>query len=160
MHQFSAKLEIIGINPFVFVPEEILLALFEKAGKQSGPIPVCGELNGKPYTQTLMKYQGHWRLYVNTIMLKNSPKRIGEVVDITLDYDPVSREEEPHPDLVNALNKHPEEKRLFETLSQSRKKEIIRYIGRLKSEESRAKNIEKAINFLKGKERFIGRDKP
>jgi len=30
MHVFSAKLEIIGINPFVFVPEEILEALILK----------------------------------------------------------------------------------------------------------------------------------
>lgn len=160
MHTSSAKLEIVGINPFVFVPEDILLALFKKSGKQNGPIPISGELNGKPYTQTLMKYQGHWRLYVNTIMLKDSPKRIGEIVKITVDFDPVSRDEEPHPDLVKALNENPEQKELFERLSPSRRKEIVRYIGRIKSDEIRMKNIERAINFLKGKERFIGRDKP
>jgi len=160
MHHFSAKLEIIGINPFVFVPEDILEALIQKAGKHSGKIPICGKLNDVPYTQTLVKYQGAWRLYVNTVMLKNSPKRIGEEVNITVDFDPVSREEKIHPDLAKALNNHPEQKKVFDGLPPSRKKEIVRYIGRLKSEESRKKNIEKAINFLKGKERFIGRDKP
>ncbi|UFH32613.1 hypothetical protein LNP04_02555 [Chryseobacterium sp. C-71] len=41
-NHFTAKLEIIGINPFVFVPEEILNKIFEKAGKNKSPIPVKG----------------------------------------------------------------------------------------------------------------------
>jgi len=40
------------------------------------------------------------------------------------------------------------------------KKEIVRYIAHLKKEESVDKNIKKALLFLTGKERFIGRDKP
>ncbi len=160
MYHFEAELEIIGINPFVFVPENILDELIQKAGKHSGKIPICGELNGKSYTQTLVKYQGFWRLYVNTTMLKNSPKHIGEKVEITVDYDPVSREETPHPELMKALDENPQQKELFDSLPPSRRKEIVRYIGRIKSDEIRNKNIEKAINFLKGTERFIGRDKP
>jgi hypothetical protein len=38
-----------------------------------------------------MKYLGEWRLYVNLIMLKNSPKRIGEVIEVTLEYDDSDR---------------------------------------------------------------------
>ncbi len=30
---FTATLDIIGINPFVFIPEEILTRIFEDAGK-------------------------------------------------------------------------------------------------------------------------------
>jgi|SRR6218665_1411290 len=160
MYHFEATLEIIGINPFVFVPEDILHELTQKAGKHAGKIPICGELNGKPYIQTLVKYQGFWRLYVNTTMLKNSPRRIGESIAITVDFNTISREELPHPDLAKALNENPDQKKIFDSLPPSRRKEIIRYIGRIKSDEIRTKNIEKAINFLKGTERFIGRDKP
>jgi hypothetical protein len=40
MHQFSAQTEIIGVNPFVFVPEDIFQRIFEQAGKNKGTIPI------------------------------------------------------------------------------------------------------------------------
>ena len=70
MWEFTAKLDIIGINPFVFVPEHILVALKAQAGKSKGPIPISGTINGVDFRQTLVKYSGTWRLYVNTEMLK------------------------------------------------------------------------------------------
>jgi len=75
-YDFSALLNIIGINPYVSVSEEILNAIFIDANKHKGPIPICGTINDKPYLQTLVKYSGEWRLYINTIMLNNSPKKI------------------------------------------------------------------------------------
>jgi hypothetical protein len=160
MHHFKAPLDIIGINPFVFVPVPILKQLFLKSGKDKGHIPVCGTVNDKPYTQTLVKYSGEWRLYINTTMLQHSPKRIGEIIVITIDVDTASRTIKPHPKLVKALNANAAAKKVFAALPPSRKKEIIRYISGLKTEESTAKNIEKAIGFLQGKNRFVGRDKP
>ena len=158
MFTFKAALEIIGINPFVFVPPEILAQIFEKAKKDRGPIPVCGAVNGKSYTQTLLKYKGEWRLYINTAMLKNSPKRVGETVEITIAYDQEDRTIQPHPKLVSALSKSPKAKMKFESLPLSLRKEIIRYIARLKTDESIKKNVQRAIDFLNGKARFIGRD--
>lgn len=38
-----------------------------------------------------MRYQDEWRLYINTIMLKNSPKRIGEKIALSIAYDPQPR---------------------------------------------------------------------
>jgi len=160
MLHFKAKLDIIGINPFVFVPQKILLALFKEAGKDKGHIPVCGQINGKPYTQTLLRYQGEWRLYINAIILPDSPKRIGEIIDISIEFDKQDRTLHPHPDLVKALSKNKEAQAKFYELPPSRKKEIIRYISALKTEESRAKNIERAIGFLLGTNNFVGREKP
>ena len=40
MYTFTVKLEISGINPFVFVPEEILADLFRLFKKDKGPIPI------------------------------------------------------------------------------------------------------------------------
>ncbi len=160
MHTFSATIDIIGINPFVFVPEDILLAIFRKAGKDKGHIPIKGKINGKPYTQTLVRYSGHWRLYINTTMLKDSPKHIGETVALTVDYDPADRSINAHPKLTNALTGNKPAKTVFDSLPPSRRHEIVRYIAALKTEESIDRNVDKAINFLLGKERFIGRDKP
>ena len=47
---------------------------------------------------------------------------------------------------------------VFASLSPSRQKEILRYISNLKTEQSVEKNIVRAINFLLGKGRFVGRD--
>lgn len=160
MHNFNAQLEIIGINPYVFVPKEILAALFKQAGKDKGPIPICGSINGKPYIQTLVKYSGAWRLYINTIMLKESPKRIGETIEVTIEFDSKDRTLQPHPDLLKALKENKSAQIAFDQLPPSRQKEIIRYISNLKTEESVSKNIIKAIGFLVGENRFVGRDKP
>jgi len=159
-YSFEAELKIIVGNPFVFVPEEILKSIFEQAGRSKGPIPVCGRLNDKEYTQTLVKYSGAWRLYVNMVMLKNSPKRIGEKVRVDIEFDPKERTEAIHPKLQKALEENSEAKKIFENLSPSRQKEIKRYINHLKTETAVDKNVERAINFLLGKERFVGRAQP
>lgn len=160
MHSFTANIDIIGVNPFVFVPDKILAAIFEQAGSNKGPIAVRGAINGKVYKQTLVKFSGHWRLYINNNMLKNSPKRIGETIAITIEFDPEERSVEPHPKLVKALEKEPGAKAIFDHLAASRQKEIVRYIAHLKTEDSVDKNVKRAVAFLLGQCRFIGRDKP
>jgi hypothetical protein len=160
IHIFNATLDIIGINPFVYVPKQILQEIFIQAGKDRGYIPVCVEINHRKYKQTLVKYSGEWRLYINTSMLKNSPKRVGEIIHIAIEFDPSDRTIQPHPEFLHALEQNIEAKQVFESLSVSRQQEIIRYISFLKSAESVTKNVQKAIGFLTGKNRFVGRDKP
>jgi hypothetical protein len=160
MRKFEAIVEIIGINPFVPVPEEILTELFHKAGKTKGAIPVTGTVNGREYKQNLVKYKGQWRLYINTTMLKNSPQRIGERIEVTIAYDTSDRTLKPHPKLIAALNSCPEAQQRFDALSPSLQKEIIRYILMLKTEESIDRNVQRAIDFLLGKTSFVGRKSP
>jgi hypothetical protein len=160
MQKFTETLKITGINPFVIVPEQILTVIFEHAGKDKGHIPIRGTVNGKEYIQTLVKYKGEWTLYINTQMLKDSPRRIGEEIEIEIEFDPIDRTLTPHPKLLKALNENKSAKNEFNKLPPSRQQEIIRYISFLKSEESIIRNIDKAIGFLNGKNRFIGRDKP
>lgn len=160
MHRFKAELQIIDGNPFVFVPEEIRNEFFVQAEKTKGPIPVRGTVNGKHFQQTLVKFRGEWRLYINMKMLPDSPRRIGEVIALAVEYDPSDRSIEPHPKLVLALQENEEAKRVFDSLSASLQKEIVRYISYLKSEKSIDRNVKRAIGFLLGKERFVGRDSP
>lgn len=158
MYKFKAPLMLIGVNPYVEVPEKILVAIFKKTGRDKGKFPICGEVNGKPYKQTLVRYSGSWRLYINTSMLKNSPKRIGEVISITLQIDTSDRAIKPHPLLVEALRDNIDAKAVFDSLIPSLQYEIIRYIANLKTQASIERNVARAINFLLGKERFVGRD--
>lgn len=159
-YAFQGRLELIGINPFVFVPNEILEKIFTQAQKSKSPIRIKGKINGKEYQQSLVKYQGAWRLYINLQMLKKSTERIGEIIDVTIGYDPQIRILNPHPKLLNALNKNSEAKKVFDNLPPYLRQEIIRYISFLKTEKSIDNNVDRAIRFLLGKERFIGRDKP
>jgi hypothetical protein len=160
MQSFSAKIFIIGVNPYVLLPANVLKAIFTEAGKEKGPIQVCGTLDGNKYVQTLVKYQGKWRLYLNTPMRKAAGKDVGDVIDVKIKFDPKPRLVKMHPKLKLALQKDKIAKKVFDALPPSRQKEIVRYIGFLKSEESVNKNISRAMNFLQGKERFVGRDKP
>ncbi len=157
---FSAELEIIVGNPYVSVPPEVLQGLFDEVGRDTGPIPIRGTINGKQYQQTLVKYSGAWRLYVNISMLKNSPKRIGETVEVTVAFDPSDRTIDPPLKFVEALAGNREAAKVFHSLSPSRQKEIVRYISTLKSEAAVERNVERAINFLLGNGRFVGRDGP
>lgn len=154
---FSAVIDLIGINPFVYLPEAVLQAIFQQAGKSKSPIPVRGTVNGKAYRQTLVKYAGAWRLYINLEMLDRSTERIGEQIKVTIAFDQEERSLAPHPKLIRALEEHKAAQQVFETLPPSLQKEIIRYISLLKTEKSIDNNIKKAIDFLLGKGRFIGR---
>ena len=160
MYTFNADIDIIGVNPFVFVPHDILQELFKQAGKNKGYIPIKGIINDKSYKQTLVKYNGEWRLYINTKMLKNSPKRIGETIEVSVAFDPDSRDVESPARFMEVLAANQEAETVFNNLPASRKLEIVRYLANLKTDDTLEKNITRAINFLVGNGRFVGRDKP
>ena len=159
MQKFKAKIEIIGINPHVLLPEKVLHAVFKQAGKDKGKIPVKMKIDGHEFIQTLIKYSGHWRLYLNTPMRKAAKKDVGDIAKFEIAYDPGARIIATHPKFQKELEKNIQAKKVFDSLSPSRRHEIVRYIAHLKSEEAIERNIIRAINFLSGKERFVGRDK-
>ncbi len=158
--KFSAIILKIGINPYVFVPEKILNQLFAEAGKDKGHIPVKLIINNEEFVQHLVRYSGAWRLYLNTPMRKAASKAVGDKIQIVIHYDTVKRDEPVNKKFENALNSNSKAKQKFQSLAPSRQKEIIRYINSLKTEIAEEHNINKAISFLLGKDRFIGRDKP
>lgn len=161
VRRFKAELQKIGINPFVFLPEDILTFLFDKAGTTKGKIPVALAVNdGNEHPQTLLKFRGAWRLYINTVILHKSPERIGELLTIRIRFNPVTEELLPHPRLTAALQKNTEALENFNKIRPSLKKEIIKYISFLKTEESIERNIERAVLFLIGKGSFVGRQDP
>jgi len=159
MKPFSAKIQIIGVNPYVLLPSTLLKYIFQKAGKDKGAIPVQLKIDGKNYIQNLVKYSGKWRLYLNTPMRKAAGKDVGDTIVIKIDFDSKPRITPMHPKLKLAFKENPTVKKAFEKLSPSRRKEILRYINFLKSEESVNKNIQRAIAHLTKSKPFIGREK-
>jgi methyl coenzyme M reductase gamma subunit len=138
----------------------MLKQLFVQANRDKGPIPVKVKLNGYSFKQTLVKYAGKWRLYLNTPMRKATRLEVGDSAKVSVEFDPGERKLTIHPKLETALSKNKSAKEIFDSLPPSRRKEIIRYIGLLKSDEAVDKNVQRALWFLNGKHRFIGRDHP
>ena len=157
---FTGQIHIIGVNPFVFLPEKTLMKVFKQSGKDKGKIPVKMKIDGHEFTQTLVKYSGHWRLYLNTPMRKAAGKQVGDYASFEVEFNPNKKLLTSHPGLEEALNNNNKARGVFNELSPSLQQEIIRYISNLKTEESVKRNILRAINFLLGKERFVGRDCP
>ena len=149
MPRFSATIYKLGINPVVDPPEHVLTAVFEQAGRVKGPIAVRGELNGTAFRQTLVKYSGAWRLYINGVMLKASGVKVGDSVRVDIEFDPSPPEVAMPLALERALRRDPVARMAFEKLVPSRQKEIVRYIGSLKSDDSIVRNVDKVIRRLR-----------
>ena len=160
MIKFKAKIEIIGVNPFVFLPERVLKEVFKQAGKNKGKIPVKMKIDGHEFTQTLIKWSGSWRLYLNTPMRKAAQKDVGDVANFEIAYDSIERAVSMHPKFKKALLENKEAKKVFDSLRPSLQLEINRYFSYLKAESSVDRNVTKAIQFLLGEGRFVARDRP
>jgi hypothetical protein len=156
MKSFSAKIQVISINPYVLLPATLLKYIFQKVGKNKGAIPVKLKVGGHSFIQNLVKYSGKWRLYLNGPMRKAAAKDVGDTIDIKIDYDPAERTTPIHPRLRRALKENKEASASCNKLGPSRQKEILGYINNLKSEESLEKNIKRTIAQLTG-EQHMGR---
>ena len=150
MPRFSATIYKLGINPVVDPPTDMLEIVFRQAGRSKGPIPVRGKLNGAAFKQTLVKFRGEWRLYVNGPMLKDSRSKVGDTAKIDFEYDPEPRDVAMPGQLSVALRKDKTARSEFEKLSPSRRNEILRYLTSLKTEASVEKNVRRVISHLRG----------
>ena len=138
------------MNPYVAVPEAVLNSLFQQAGRTKGPIPVRGRLNRKRFKQTLVKYQGAWRLYLNTQMRRDAGIDVGDEAEVEIEFDPEPRVIPMPLQFAQALSRNKEARAAFEKLVPSRQKEILAYLNSLKTKESLVRNIEKVIQYLSG----------
>jgi len=76
--------------------------------------------------------------------------KLGDLVRIEVEYDPRPREVPMPEKLAIALRKDKKAKAAFDTLSPSRQKEILKYPGFLKSEESIDRNVDRVLKHLRG----------
>lgn len=148
MQKFSAKIYKIGINPVVDPPDGVLESLFKAAGRSRGPVPVTGRLNGCAFVQTLVKYAGAWRLYINGPMLKDSGLAVGATAEIEIEFDPRPRSVPIPARFSRALAGNAAAKKAFDELAPSRRKEILRYLASLKTREALERNVERLIRDL------------
>ena len=93
-------------------------------------------------------------------MLKAANKKVGDTIVVKIEFNTSEKKVLMNPKLEAALDQNEKAKQVFNSLSPSRQNEIVRYIANLKSEAAIEKNVRRAVQFLLGKDRFIGRDHP
>jgi hypothetical protein len=156
LRRFTAKIITVQgalpkiINPCVLVPAKIVAALKAESGKNQS-IPVRASVQGKPFKANLVRYRGAWRLYLNGAIRKAADAEPGDRVTVGLVFDPRQRSVPVPATFAKALKGNRKAKAAFEALAPSRRKEILRYLGNLKREESLRLNVERMLRYLTGR---------
>jgi uncharacterized protein YdeI (YjbR/CyaY-like superfamily) len=81
-------------------------------------------------------------------MLKDSGLTVGDEAEVEIEFDPRARGVPIPPEFESALAVDPRLKAAFEDLTPSRRKEILQYLGSLKSKQALDRNIVKALKNL------------
>jgi Bacteriocin-protection, YdeI or OmpD-Associated/Domain of unknown function (DUF1905) len=171
-HSFLATIYKVWIMRHVDVPEDVatsLIAEIRRVGaaktsartKGAPPkhIPVIATVNHKSVQTTLVPAgAGHYRLTLNTALRKAGRADTGEVIGVTLTYDPNSREIETPPEYLAALKRNALAKKEFDRLPPGHKRQLLAYYQKTKSDKARTNAIEKTIDHLR--ERALLRTTP
>ena len=161
--EFSAKIELRGINPYVMVSAARARRI--KADWKK-PLPVLVQVNGQPdpawRINMMPAGDGSFYLYLDGVVRTASGTDVGDTVDVSVVFDPAYRggpQDDMLPEFAARLDDDAGAKARWDCLQPSLKKEILRYLANLKSDAARQRNIDRAIHVLGGaKARFLARD--
>lgn len=153
LKNFKARIYKNGINAAVDVPVEVTQGMVA----DKGYIRIKGTINGFGFTQTLVPVKDAlYRLFVNIPMLKGGNASIGSIAEFAIAQD-FTKKEDYYP-MVPQLAERLQAENLtnaFDALSPSRKKDILKYLGYIKTDETLQKNIEKVILQLQQKKTYV-----
>lgn len=160
--RFQGAIKIRGINPYVDVVADTANRL--KVGWRK-PMPVLVRINGQPRNPARINLMptgdGSFYLYLRGSLRNASGSKVGDRVNVELSFDGSYRglaEFAMPPWFAAALRANSRAGAAWNALVPSRKKEILRYFGALKSPEAKARNLRRALQVLSGTEaRFMAR---
>jgi hypothetical protein len=160
--EFKARIELRGYNPYIAVSPEQATAI---APGWRRPIPVLVQLNGgptPPWRINMMPVgDGSFYLYLDNRIRKPTQTAVGDEVTVTLGLDTEYKggpADDMPDDLAAALVENTAAASNWERLSPSRKKEVLRYLGRLQSAQARQTNLARLLYVLEGHEgRYLAR---
>jgi Bacteriocin-protection, YdeI or OmpD-Associated/Domain of unknown function (DUF1905) len=152
-HTFNAEIYKTGINWCVDVPENVM----DKMLVDKGYITIKGQINDFDFTKTLVPVKNApYRLFVNSKMMKGGKTALGEVATFEIEQDTEKKVKEyPIPNLLVETLQENNLTTAFENLTASRKKDILKYLSYVKTNETLIKNVEKLISQLKNKEKNV-----
>ena len=152
-YHFKSKIYKTGINWAVDVPLEISSQL----KSEKGYIRIKGQINGFDFTQTLVPVKNSpYRLFVNLIMMKGGKTALGEIASFAIEQNEVELVKMyAMPKVLSTILEKEKLNNDFNSLSEARKKDILKYLSFIKTEETMMKNINKLIEKLKNKDKDV-----
>jgi hypothetical protein len=126
------------------VPNEVVEAL--GAGKRP---PVRVTINGYTYRNTIAVMGGVFMVGVSAENRERANVAGGDDVDVDIELDSQPRELTLPPDFSAALDREPEARRFFDTLSHSRQQALVVPIDQAKTTETRQRRLDKALSALR-----------
>ena len=143
--KFTTKIFTGGGNTAGFwIPEEVVMS-FGK-GKR---FPVVVTINGYSYRNTVASYDGKFAIGVSVENREKANVKVGDTVEVNLEYDDKPRIVEVPDDLQVELNKDQKAAQFFNSLSNSHKKQYTLWIEETKNPETRARRVAKAMEMIK-----------
>ena len=126
------------------VPAEVVEAL--GAGKRP---PVRVTINGFTYRNTVAVMGGVYMIGVSAENRAGAGVKGGEVIDVDLELDTAPREVVVPADLAAALDADPAARRTFDGLSYSNRSWHVLQVTDARTEETRARRIQKSVDALR-----------
>ena len=138
---------------------EIPATVIEELGAGKKP-PVLVTLNGHTYRSTVASRGGRYLVGVSAENREAAGVSAGETLTVDIEIDGEPREVPVPAELGVALGAHPDAKAAFQALSPSKKQQFTLPIERAKPDETRQRNVKKALDALqrsvRGKRRQSG----
>jgi len=128
------------------IPEEII----EKLGGGKKPL-VKVTINNFTYRSAVAVMGGAYMVGVNAENRESANVKGGDKINVTIELDTEERIVEVPAEFQKQLTKNAAAKKMFDTLSNSKKKALIIPIANAKTDETRNRNIEKALSALTAK---------
>jgi hypothetical protein len=125
------------------VPNEVVEAL--GAGKRP---PVRVTINGYTYRNTIAVMGGVFMVGVSAENREKASVAGGQQVEVDIELDTQPRELSLPPDFTDALDRQPEARRAFDTLSYSRQQALVVPILQARTPDTRQRRIDKALTAL------------
>ena len=159
--RFRARIAIRGINPYVLVSAK-RAALVRPDWRK--PMPVRVRINDKPRLPWRINMMpvgdGSFFLYLHAKVRDAAQADVGDVVDVAVEFDDAYRDGPARLPawFAKLLRSDVPAQQGWTQLPPSRKKEIVRYLSSLKSEDAKQRNARRALAVLGGaRERFMAR---
>jgi len=143
--KFKTKIVQTGNNTGIEVSEQLL----DKLGGGKRPLVVVTINGSYSYRSAVGKMSNKFMISLSAENRKNANVKGGDALEIDLALDTAPRTADIPEDLQKALDKNKTAKTNFEKLAPSKKKAIVLSISEAKTEATKMRRIEKAMESLK-----------
>jgi len=148
-HVFVGRIYKIGMIRYVDVPGDV-----SKELDGGAHVPVAGTVDGVALRSTLVsRGRNAYRLAIHGDIRRKLRVDAGAVVEIAICRDEEPREPELPPALVLALRNAPKAQRVFRGMTTALRRQIVRYLVAVKSQETLERRVKKFVQRLERRER-------